>query len=367
MYDFAVVGAGPAGSYFSHKSSQRGNDIIVLESGEVGAPLSCSGHVSLDLWDHLKEKNKSELIQNEIFGARFHVEGHSEKTYKFYKDEPISNVIDRVGLDRCLADMARKSGAEVKERHTVIGVEEFKEKTLVKVRCPEGKKEIEAKMVVGCDGPKSRVGRSLGIESPDEFLHGILGFESAKNFGDFVDVYLNIPGFFSWRIPRGDAGVEYGIAGSMNTDIIGKFEELLGNLNVEVENKCSGIIPIGPPKCVSYRRGFLIGDSAGQTKPFTGGGILYGMAASECAARVVDPNKPETIKLYEMGWRKDIGNEIKMGKLIRKGYSLPRSIQRVGLGFLSGKIGVHMDRPTSLFSGEQFGAMFMRGRRKYKR
>jgi flavin-dependent dehydrogenase len=260
--------------------------------------------------------------------------------------------------------MARKSGAEIKERHTVIGIEESKEKTLIKVRCPDGKKEIEAKMVVGCDGPKSRVGRSLGIEDPDEFLHGILGFESTKDFGDFVDVYLNIPGFFSWRIPRGNAGVEYGIAGSMSTDIIGKFEELLENLGVEVENKCSGIIPIGPPKCVSSRRGFLIGDSAGQTKPFTGGGIIYGMTASECAARVVDPNKIETIKRYEIEWRKKIGNEIKVGKLIRKGYSLPQSIQRVGLWFLSGKIGVHMDRPTSLFSMDQFGAMFGGGKKR---
>ena len=50
MYDFIVVGAGPAGSHFAHKSAELGNKIIVFEGGKIGTPLSCSGHVSLDLW-----------------------------------------------------------------------------------------------------------------------------------------------------------------------------------------------------------------------------------------------------------------------------------------------------------------------------
>ena len=56
MYDFVVVGAGPAGSHFAHKSAELGNKIVVFEGGVVGAPLSCSGHVSLDLWRYISEK-----------------------------------------------------------------------------------------------------------------------------------------------------------------------------------------------------------------------------------------------------------------------------------------------------------------------
>ena len=83
MYDFVVVGAGPAGSHFAHKSAELGNKIVVFEGGEVGAPLSCSGHVSLDLWRYISEKNKSKLIQNEIFGGRFHVNGSNGKAHTF--------------------------------------------------------------------------------------------------------------------------------------------------------------------------------------------------------------------------------------------------------------------------------------------
>ena len=36
MYDFVVVGAGPAGSRFARSASERGRDVLVLESGEIG-------------------------------------------------------------------------------------------------------------------------------------------------------------------------------------------------------------------------------------------------------------------------------------------------------------------------------------------
>ena len=52
--------------------------------------------------------------------------------------------------------------------------------------------------------------------------------------------------------------------------------------------------------------------------------------------------------------------EIGMGGWIRRAYSLPEPVQRAGLGALSGEIGVHMDRPSSLFSRAQLKAMFSR-------
>jgi electron-transferring-flavoprotein dehydrogenase len=103
---------------------------------------------------------------------------------------------------------------------------------------------------------------------------------------------------------------------------------------------------------VTTRRVFLLGDAAAQTKPFTGGGILYGMTAADCAARTVDPHRPETLASYERAWRDELSREIRLGHWVRRAYSLPEPVQRLGLRALSGEIGVHMDRPTSLFSRE---------------
>jgi flavin-dependent dehydrogenase len=120
------------------------------------------------------------------------------------------------------------------------------------------------------------------------------------------------------------------------------------------------LIPVGPPRRVTGRRSFLIGDAAAQTKPFTGGGIRYGMTAADHAARTIDPRDPGTLGDYERAWRGDLRTEIRLGTLVRAGYSLPRPVQEVGLRALSGEIGVHMDRPTTLFSRDHLKAMFGR-------
>ena len=75
MYDFVVVGAGPAGSRFARSASERGRDVLVLESGEVGRPLACSGHVSRDVWEFVPDDARDRLLQNEVYGARFHLGG----------------------------------------------------------------------------------------------------------------------------------------------------------------------------------------------------------------------------------------------------------------------------------------------------
>ena len=360
MHDFVVVGAGPAGSRFARRAAEQGHDVVVFERGEVGKPLACSGHVSLDVWEYVPDGAREELFQNDIHGARFHLGGPDSPAYPFYKDGPVSNAIDRVGLDERLADAAREAGAAMCEGHTVTGVEEREDRVTVAVKSPDGAFEVEARMVAGCDGPRSRVRDELGLPDPGELLHGVLGFDPAPDHAEFVDVHLNVPRFFAWRIPRGEAGVEYGLAAAPGEDVPARFSDLVEGYGAAIDRRCSGAIPVGPPESTTSRRGFLIGDAAAQTKPFTGGGILYGMTAADVAAREIDPRDPETLAAYERGWRAELRRDQRLGALVRAGYELPEPIQRAGMRLFSGEIGVHMDRPTSLFSREQLKAMFAR-------
>jgi len=360
MWDFVVVGAGPAGSRFARRAAEAGRDVVVFEQGVIGEPLACSGHVSLDLWDYVPQGARDDLLQNEVYGARFHLGGADSRAYPFYKETPVSNAIDRVGLDRVLADAAEDAGADVRDRHTVTGVSERPDVVEVTVKGPDGTETVEARMVVGADGPRSRVRRELGLPEPGELLHGVLGFDAEPDDADFVDVHLTVPRFFAWRIPRGDGGVEYGLAAAPGADVPARFDALVAEYGATIDRRCSGAIPIGPPDRVTSRRGLLLGDAAAQTKPFTGGGILYGMTAADCAARTVDPTEPDTLADYERAWRDALGREIRLGALVRRAYSLPRPVQRAGLSLFSGEIGVHMDRPTSLFSAEQLRAMLSR-------
>jgi len=360
MHDVVVVGAGPAGSRYARRAAQRGHSVVVFEQGEVGEPLACSGHVSTDIWEYT-ENAREELFQNEISGARFHTGGPGSDDHPFYKDEVISNVIDRVGLDRHLAGLAREAGADLREHHTVVGVTEHRDHVTVDARGPDGDVETHrAKVVAGCDGPKSRVRRELGLPAPDELLHGVLGFDETPDHQDFVDVHLTVPEFFAWRIPRGEAGVEYGLAVPPGDDARERFEAFCEGYDADVSRRCSGLIPIGPPKRVTGSRSFLIGDAAAQTKPFTGGGILYGMTAADHAAREIDPSDPSTLGDYERAWRDDLRGDIRLGHAVRAGYSVPKAVQKAGMKAFEGEIGVHMDRPSTLFSREQLKALLSR-------
>lgn len=360
MYDFVVVGAGPAGSRFARSAVDAGYDVIVFDQGEIGKPLACSGHVSLDIWEYVPDDAKSRLFQNAIRGARFHVDGPGSKAYPFYKDEPVSNAIDRVGLDKTLAEVASAHGAEVKDNHTVTKVTETSDCVRVTVKAPDETFTVESRMVAGCDGPQSRVRRALELPAPAEQLHGVLGFDETPDHDDFVDVHLTVPGFFAWRIPRGSAGVEYGLAAPPTESVPTRFETLVSEYSASITTRCSGGIPIGAPDCITTNRGFLIGDAAGQTKPFTGGGILYGMTAADLAAATIDPFTPSSLAQYESAWRSELASEQRYGHLIRNAYSLPKPLQHAGLRLLSGEIGVHMDRPTSVFSTDQLRALFSR-------
>jgi geranylgeranyl reductase family protein len=357
MYDAVVVGAGPAGSRFARSAAENGWDILVLEAGEIGRPLACSGHVSLDIWEFVPDSARAELLQNEIHGARFHLGGADSPAHLFYKDEPVSNAIDRVGLDRTLADCASEAGAEIRPDHRVTRVAEFADRVEITARGPDGTETFASRVICGADGPRSKVRTELGLPEPEELLHGVLGFSSEIDDDEFVDVHLTVPRFFAWRIPRQEAGVEYGLAVAPGDDAPGRFETLVDDYGVEIDRRCSGAIPIGPANRTVSHRGFLVGDAAGQTKPFTGGGILYGMGAADIAAETIDPDRPATLHEYEHAWREELGRDQTVGKAIRAGYSLPRPVQRVGLRALSGEIGVHMDRPTSLFSKAQLRAM----------
>jgi flavin-dependent dehydrogenase len=147
--------------------------------------------------------------------------------------------------------------------------------------------------------------------------------------------------------------VEYGLAAAPGTDVPDRFETLQSAYGVELERRCSGGIPIGPPDRVTGARGLLVGDAAAQTKPFTGGGIVYGMTCADHAVETVDPDDPTTLADYERAWRSELEDEIRLGKWVRRAYSLPELVQKVGMRAFSGEIGVHMDRPSSVFSLDQ--------------
>jgi digeranylgeranylglycerophospholipid reductase len=68
----------------------------------------------------------------------------------------------------------------------------------------------------------------------------------------------------------------------------------------------------------------VVGDSASQTKPTTGGGIFNGLICSSIAAETIISAFEKGrfghkgLRIYESRWRREIGHDIRMGFYVRK-------------------------------------------------
>ncbi len=341
MYDITVVGAGPIGSHLARKFAEQGHEVLLLEKGKVGKPLKGTGHVSKDIFDHVPEKDK--FVEKEIHGAVVHNNGSS---FSFGRDRHTSYVLDRVEFDRYMAKRARKVGADFR-RERFIDMKTKKGKVTVKT----DSEEYETKLLAGCDGPLSDVRVAAELSKPELFLHGI--FTNQIEVGpiqqNHVEVFLDTSeGFFGWKVPRKES-FEYGLAVELGKDSRTYLEDFAKKEGFNISQVYSGMIPMLPPEKVTKNRVFLCGDAAGQTKPFSGGGLIYGLTAAEIAAETVDPEKPTTLEQYEEGWREELMGEIKTGNRIRKLYGLPSFLRYpfLWLGKHRSKH-AHMDRPKSL-------------------
>ena len=348
MYDFTVCGAGPVGSYLAWKLSERGQSVLVLEEHkQIGEPLACSGLVSRNIKDFMprsffqKSSSKNGIIEREIKGARVHL---GKKTYTFNSDQAF--VVNRTRMDKLLAKQAIKSGANFSTESRLFGFFESKNKVSLYVKS-KGFSNIRTKILAGCDGPLSIVRDNMNISQPN-LLHGIFCYVDEEP-DSYVDLYYKkAPGFFAWRIPRKDK-VEYGLA--CKTNAKKHFQKFSKTMRLRHSKVYSGLIPYGLLPRTTTNRTFLCGDAAAQTKPYSGGGLIYGLTAADVASSLIRPDEPN-MNSYEREWRNRLGFEIRCGLWMKRSYNLPAPFLNMAVKRLFSrhkKRDMQMDRPSTMW------------------
>ncbi len=261
----AIVGAGIVGLYLAWKLSEAGlGKVTVFEKKEKIGKITCSGLFSERILEFIPESKN--LIENKINSVLIHFPRRNIRvdfSRKFF-------IISHFQLDNLVASLAESAGAEIILNHPIN-------------RLPEGFDKI-----IGCDGPNSTIRKSLKLPELDYRL-GILGFIEKKDFSEYVEVWPIRKGFtphpfgekgagFIWKIPRGKR-TEYGAIGSKET-VKEVFEEFLNKNNLQLEKVSSAIIPQSffIPQNPSVT---LCGDAAGLTKPWSGGGVIWGLIAAD--------------------------------------------------------------------------------------
>ncbi|MEM4577139.1 MAG: NAD(P)/FAD-dependent oxidoreductase [Candidatus Nezhaarchaeales archaeon] len=339
--DVVVVGGGPSGLSASWGAASHGVDVMLLEEHEeIGRPRHCTGLVSGEGLKIIGMPCKGDYIENKVWRAIIIVGNRAVELRKL--GEPVY-VLNREKFDKAMADRAADSGAviltgdRVKRIHVSEGM--FTVKTT--------KTSYSCRVVIDGEGASSKLARSMGLDGPKLRIPAL----QVEVYGEatLCDEVLVIvgdqwaPGFFAWVVPTGDDRLRVGLASTIGrrnnllTNFIKRHPLISGLLrNHQIKEMYGGLIAIGPPDRTHSGNFMIVGDAAGQTKPLTGGGVVYGslcgFLAGMTASKIIDGRAEAT--LYERTWRRLLSLEEELGVPLRKFLVGEDSVEML-LGLLS--------------------------------
>ncbi|MBY9006797.1 MAG: NAD(P)/FAD-dependent oxidoreductase [Candidatus Lokiarchaeota archaeon] len=321
--DICIIGASIAGNYLGYLLYHSNLNIIIIEEHKnVGLPFQCAGIVSKKLSKLINLPEN--IILNRVKIAK--LVSPSNKSLRLYgNEEPF--IVDRIALDQLFYKKLEKS-SNVKY---LLG-EKFKSfqykkkrKNKKEIEIQTSKRKIVSKLLIGCDGPFSSVGKHVGVNNKVIYatqirIKGL--FNEQEAVMHFDNKWNDL---FGWIVPEGNKIFRVGLACSKN--IKENFNNFLKRINIDFNKKIDqqgGIIPVGMMNKVSYDNVMLIGDSACQVKATTGGGIIMLLIASKYAANCIikcfksnNFSKKYIKKNYEKPCFREIGKELKTHYLIR--------------------------------------------------
>lgn len=292
-----IVGAGPVGCYLGQLLKQNGFDPLILEEhAEVGKPVQCAGIVGRGIFEEMRLPVSHKSILNTIDGAKVFFNGSS-----FILNRPkVAYIIDREVFDKELS-----KGLNIEYNTMVREVYPIKDGYIVKTN----NGEYYADVVIGADGPNSKVRKSLGFASDMKLYRGYqYRLKMSPEKQNLVEVHYVKPfSMFTWMIPEGNGTARIGTISNNPYLELKDFVSKAG-IQGEIIEKNAGAIPIGTCQILNGNAA-LVGDAACQIKPITSGGIYYGMKAAELLA---DAIKEGDLGQYQKRWEEEFEQEIKI-------------------------------------------------------
>lgn len=316
--DVAVIGGGPAGSTAATLLARQGYKVIVLEKARhprfhIGESLL---PMNLPVFERLGVLDKVRAIGVFKPGADF--EANNERGYNNYafaraigNSPPHAYQVWRQDFDKMLYEHARESGADAREGHEVLQVEQTNARdTRLEVRADDGRSySIQARYLVDASG------RDAFLSSKKHLRRKNDEHQSAAIFGHFrgaearagedagnISIYRFEYGWM-WMIPLPDGVMSIGAVCRpeylkrrkgrtveflietlhQNPALKARMQhaELIGEVRV-TGNYSYDSTQMGGPGWV------LVGDAFAFLDPVFSSGVYLAMSGAEQAAQVVD-------------------------------------------------------------------------------
>jgi len=333
--DILVIGAGPSGSTASKHAALNGAKVLMIEKkSEIGTPKRCAEGVSKDELINLGIEPNCRWVTSEIEGVRLVSPGGIDVwlTKDTVHLPEMGYVVERKVFDKYLAMDAARAGADIMIKTLATSLQRKDGHVLVTAENMGKEIQIKAKIVIGADGPESRVGRWGGLKTatkPKNMESGVqfemVGVEMENP--NALEFYFGsvAPGGYAWVFPKGKDIANVGLAIISTLTEKSAYEHLLEFVKTCPTTKNAKAVELnvgGDPvggiiKKISADNLMVVGDAAGMVNPLTGGGIISGMQggriAGQIAAAAINDDNFSAKRLFEYDKRcqEEIGDSFK--------------------------------------------------------
>lgn len=340
--DVIVVGAGPAGSTAARIAAASGLSTLVIERrARIGVPVQCGEYLPTPREMRNLFPKCSRGVRLLDVPSRFVTNTSSRirlvsPRYSHFEFGLAANIIDRAHYDSWLASEAERHGAKLLLSSTALGLKGPNE---VIYSDREGTHSVNGRVIVGADGPHSRIASSLGshyVTRPEDLSLSIQYVMNDMDCrSDEIEMYFGnqiAPGGYAWIIPKGDSVANVGLGirsrlASHRTNLgtyLNRFVQRhpvarLRTRHAKIAGRIAALIPVGGPVDKSFSQSVVLaGDAAGHVMACNGGGIPTALIDGEIAGQAAVKHISEGVPLswYEETWQKEIGTELKTGLTI---------------------------------------------------
>lgn len=310
-FDVVIVGAGPAGTTTAEHAALGGARVLVLERKKaVGTPVACGEFMPVT--EEVKAILPNAPDLDPLFDVPSSLVSRHTDLIRIMSPKPRSFDLPFRGyttyrdrFDSHLASRAEKAGAKIVTGAQVTSVKGNEVSTR--------EATYRAKVVVGADGPVSRVARDLGLPRNQD-LYPAITSHAVGDFEPVVEMHFGgiAPGAYAWVMPKKEgANIGVGVAPKFSDGRVGDYlQTFIKNRGLQTVGRPVGkyVPSSGPIGRTFTESGLVVGDAAGHVIAVNGGGIPIAMICGRIAGRVIAEHLKDGVplSLYEEEWKRQV-------------------------------------------------------------